>query len=136
MSDLRQLNIKYAVLWLFDLMFRVAIPLIIVGLRFGIFKQTASLNAWFVIGVIIAVSIVKNDIVDVFKELENKGWYRAYKNVFWLTIMILIVLVSKIMANHMLYVLIAFLIGALTSLYFEPKKASNRLRYDKIKKEL
>ena len=135
-KEKRKLNLSYVLLTILNIFFGVFLPLILIAYRFGIFKESPSINSWFIIGVIIGANILKNDLLDSIKELENKGWFKAYKNIFWLLILILIVLVSKIMANHLLYVLISFLIGSLASIYFEPKKASNRLKYDKIKKEL
>lgn len=134
-TKLKKLNIRFGILWFLDLTFRVFLPLLIISFRFGIFKDKAGFNTWFIIGFIISVSIVKNDVVDYFKTIENKGWYKAYKNVLWLTILTLIVFLTKFIVNHILYVLIAFLIGAITSIYFEPKKQRNRTLYNKLKEK-
>lgn len=128
----KKLNTRFAILWFLDITIRVFLPLLIISFRFGVFKDKAGFNTWFIIGLIIAVSIIKNDVIDYFKTIENKGWYMAYKNVFWLTLFTLIVFLAKFIANHILYVLIAFLIGAITSIYFEPKKQRNRAMYNKL----
>lgn len=106
---------RYLTFWVGRLSL-IAMPLVIISFRFGVFKQNPSIwsniQGMFLIGTTISISLSYKELVDWFNELTKKEWARVSKLPFALLIVWLILLISKNFTSQMMDVIGAFLIGS------------------------
>lgn len=115
--------LRYSMFWM-DLFMRAIAPLGVIAWQFGVFKDDVSLfsrvRGGFLMGVVISGFIIKKDILDYIKKLENKGWYKAVRQtMIWLLVFI-ILWFTHVFITEMMWVVGTFALGSAQSLITEP----------------
>lgn len=121
-------RVRYSMFWL-NLSMRVLMPIGIIAWQFGVFEDEVSVfsrvRGTFLIGLVIASFIIRKDIMDYIKKLENKGWYRSVRaTTLWL-IVLLILWFTQTFLLEMIWVVGSFAIGSAQSLITEPLHQKN-----------
>lgn len=115
--------IRYTAYWT-NLLGRTLLPISIVVWQFGIFKDEVSLfsklQGTTIAGVIIAFSIIRKDIMNNLKQLENKGWYDSVKTATIWAFIFLGLWATHIFIVEMLWVVGSFAVGSAQAIITEP----------------
>lgn len=124
-----------------DLIVRIGLPITATIIQFGLFKNNigffSQIQGTTIIAVTISIWIIKNDLDEMLKELENKGWYKANKRTLIFALIFIAVLLARNFADQMLFVIGSFLLGSLLSNITTPihQKYKNKIKKYKQKEK-
>ena len=119
----RNYTLRFTMFWT-DLFMRTIMPLGVIAWQFGVFKDDVSMfsrvRGGFLMGAVISVFLVKKDILDYIKKLENKGWYKAVRQTLIWVLIFGILWFTHVFITEMLWVVGSFMLGSAQSLITEP----------------
>src|SRR5690606_3643613 len=131
---------RYLAYWS-DIVIRLFAPRGVIVWQFGLLKEEISIfsriQGTTLIALLITFWTARGEIIEKLKEIENKGWYKAFRRSATWGIVLIALIWSYNFIDEMIWVVSAFFVGSIPSNILVPThtKYKNKIINAKTRKE-